>query len=158
MSRNISGLNNPNYNHGKSSHPLYKRWITVKERCYNPHSTSYFIYGGRGIVMCDEWRDSFESFFNWSISSGFAPGLTLDRIDNSKGYSPDNCRWVDMKTQSNNTRKNVFITFNGETKTLTQWAEQLGGSHYLVADRLKYGWTIEEALTIPNGQRRKKVI
>ena len=155
MSRDISGLNNPNYSHGKSGHPLYKRWTTVKERCYNPHCTSYFRYGGRGIVMCDEWRDSFESFFNWSMSNGFTPELTLDRIDNNKGYSPDNCRWVDMKVQSNNTRKNVFLTFNGETKTLTQWAEQLGGTNYLVGLRLKNGWTIEEAVTTTSRPRRR---
>lgn len=156
MSRNISGVKNPNYKHGKSYHPLYIRWKGMKERCYNTNHNSYHNYGARGILMCDEWRDSFESFLNWSISNGYASELTLDRIDNNKGYSPENCRWTDMKVQSNNTRKNVCITFNGETKTLSQWAEQLGGTHYLVAMRLKRGWTVEEALTIPIGEKRRK--
>ena len=97
--------------HGKRHTRLYGVWNNMKNRCYNPKVHNYHRYGARGITVCEEWRDNFEKFCEWAISNGYdenAPfgKCTLDRIDNDKGYSPDNCRWVDAKTQSNNRSNN----------------------------------------------------
>lgn len=93
--------------HGRRESRLYCVWIDMKKRCYNPSTHNYHRYGGRGITICDEWLHNFEAFYDWAIANGYdetAPRgqCTIDRIDNDKGYSPDNCRWVDAKTQNNN--------------------------------------------------------
>ena len=93
--------------HGKSNSRLYRVWATMKNRCHNPNTERYRYYGGRGITVCDEWRNDFQKFYEWAISNGYdenAPfqQCTIDRIDNDKGYSPDNCRWVDMNAQRHN--------------------------------------------------------
>ena len=93
--------------HGKSNTRLNGIWSVMKQRCYNSSNKNYNRYGGRGITVCDEWRNDFQSFYDWAMANGYdenAPTgqCTLDRIDNDKGYSPDNCRWVDMKVQRHN--------------------------------------------------------
>ena len=97
------------YKHGLYKHRLYGVWANMKERCYNPKATEYSAYGGRGIAVCKEWRDNFKAFYDWAISNGYdetAPRgqCTIDRIDNDKGYSPDNCRWISQKAQYTNTQ------------------------------------------------------
>lgn len=126
-------------------------YFGMMQRCYYPNAISYKNYGGRGITVCDEWkgREGRINFYHWSVDNGYSEGLTLERIDNDKNYSPSNCRWATKKEQSNNTRRNHIITFNGETKTLIQWANQLGFTDGgTLLKRLKYGWTLEETLTI----------
>lgn len=96
-----------NRKHGLRYTRLYGVWFGMKARCYNPHYNEYQRYGGRGITICDEWREDFQAFHDWAMANGYdetAPygQCTIDRIDNDKGYSPDNCRWVDLKTQRNN--------------------------------------------------------
>lgn len=88
--------------HGLSRHPIYYIWKDMRSRCHNPNNKSYLRYGGRGITVYEEWRDGPESFFEWSIKNNYRKGLTLDRIDNDKGYSPENCRYV---TKSRNAYK-----------------------------------------------------
>lgn len=114
--------------HGGKNHPLYATWCMMKQRCSNPKNISYPHYGGRGISVCEEWEKDFSAFLNWAIANGWAQGLSLDRIDNNKGYSPENCRWATQKEQCNNKRNNIKASFAGTTKTLTEWAESIGVS------------------------------
>ena len=119
----------------------------MKNRCHNPEADNYKDYGGRGISVCDEWRRSYSAFATWAKQNGYADGLSIDRIDNNKGYSPENCRWVDAFVQGNNKRSNAVFTINGEEKTVTQWAREYGINSITVFSRLYKGMDIVEALT-----------
>lgn len=141
-------VGNRNRTHGKSRIPLYSVWNDMKYRCENPHAYNYNNYGGRGIKLCDEWHE-FEPFYEWSMNNGYEKGLSIDRIDNSGDYEPDNCRWVDMKIQGRNRRTNVYLTYNGETKSVPEWAEIVGISRRVIAERVRKGWSVEKALTTP---------
>ena len=122
-------------------------------RCYRKEHTSYKYYGGRGISICDEWQ-TFKPFYEWALSNGYQENLTLDRIDNNGNYEPSNCRWVTQKIQGNNRRNNHLISYNGETKTISEWADVLGITHQALEYRLMSpSWTIAEALTIKNKSR-----
>lgn len=112
-----------NHSHKMSGTRIYWIWQGLKGRCYNPHDARYERYGGRGITVCDEWKNSFESFYDWAIANGYSESLTIDRRDNDKGYSPDNCRWATNKEQSNNRSTNIRITIGNATKSLTEWCE-----------------------------------
>lgn len=118
----------------------------MKTRCYNKDNPDYKDYGGRGITICDEWLNDFMAFYYWSINNGYKDNLTIDRIDNNKGYSPDNCRWVDVKTQTNNTRRNVLLSYNGKTQSMAQWAKELNISYNTIICRHRKGYTDEECL------------
>jgi hypothetical protein len=138
--------------HGQAESRLYYIWLTMKQRCENPNSTKAKDYCHRGITICREWH-SFEAFQEWALANGYAENLTIDRIDNNKDYSPDNCRWTDNKTQANNRRSNVLLTFNGITQTIAQWAEQLGIKFNTLQGRIKYlNWSVERALTTSVGR------
>lgn len=154
-----NGSNNPNYKDGRTNTRLYRIYNNMKNRCYNERSNSYKNYGGRGITVCDEWKNDFKAFYDWAITHGYRDDLSIDRIDNDKGYSPDNCRWVTNYVQSNNTRRNNLITLNGETHTLKEWADHFGISEKTVRDRLKRGWSVGKSFTIPpNTKYRKKEV
>lgn len=126
---------------------LYSIWRHMIERCYNEKSKSYEDYGGRGITVCDEWKNDIESFRKWALKNGYADNLTIDRKDNDKGYSPGNCRWADVSMQANNRRSNVLIEYKGETKTLMQWCREIGISFSIVQKRLNYGWSVDRAFS-----------
>lgn len=132
--------------HHKSRTPLYQVWRDIKKRCLNKTSSDYHNYGGRGISICNEWKNSFESFYKWAIKSGYSNNLTIDRIDNSGDYCPENCRWVSRQIQCNNTRRNHFITYNGETHTLSDWCKILGLNYYTVRRRFHTGCTSAEKI------------
>lgn len=135
--------------HGKSNSRLFSIWANMISRCENKNIDTYKYYGKRGISVCYEWRNSFQEFYDWSISNGYKENLTLDRIDNNKNYSPDNCRWATIKEQSNNRRGNRILTYNGETRTLTQWAEIIGCRESMLRSRLNRGWSVEKAIETP---------
>lgn len=126
---------------------LYRIYKTMKTRCYNKNRDDYLKYGKRGITICDAWLNDFMSFYDWSMNNGYDDNLTIDRIDNNKGYSPDNCRWVDRKVQANNTRRNKYISYENETYTISQWAEILNIGQSVLSHRLGSNWKTDEILT-----------
>lgn len=137
-----------NSTHKQSGSRLHKIWAGMIQRTRNPNNPNYADYGGRGIGVYDLWL-TFEPFQIWALKSGYTDSLTIDRIDNNKGYSPDNCRWVDRKKQSRNRRSSHMLTYQGETKTLGEWAEQFGINRTTLARRLKLGWSVKDALETP---------
>ena len=138
-----------NSTHGFCGTRLYNIWGLMVQRCYNQNVPCYEAYGGRGIGICLEWREDFQAFYEWAMGNGYKENLTIDRIDNNKGYSPDNCRWVTRKVQANNTRRNHYITHNGETHTLSEWAGFLGLNPDTLGSRIYRGWDVDKALTTP---------
>lgn len=139
--------------HGKSHSRLFSIWSNMISRCENENIKVYQYYGKRGISVCKEWRNDFREFYKWANAHGYKDDLTLDRIDNDKGYAPDNCRWVTMKSQANNTRRNRLITYNGETKTLKQWADIMGCNESMLRSRLNRG--VECRKSYRNTQNKK---
>lgn len=125
-------------------------WGGIIRRCDNPNAEFYHRYGGRGITVCDEWRD-FEVFYKWALHNGYKDNLTIDRIDNDGNYEPSNCRWATWKEQANNKSLNHILTFNGKSQTMTLWAEEAGITRSAIKTRLKNGWSVEKALTTPIG-------
>lgn len=140
-----------NKTHGMSGKRIYRIWMGIKNRCYYEKNKYYSNYGGRGIRVCDEWLESFENFYKWAIENGYAKNLTIDRIDNDGNYEPSNCRWVTRIEQMNNTRRNRMIEYNGERKSVTEFAREFEISPELVHGRLNRGWSVKDALTIPKG-------
>ena len=138
----------------KGEHPardyprLYGVWCNMKTRCYNPKGSCYKLYGGKGIKICDEWLD-FKNFAKWAMENGYDPNApymqcTIDRIDGSKDYSPDNCRWVSAAVQNRNCASNKILTFNGKTQHITDWANELGIPLSTISVRLKRGYPVEK--------------
>lgn len=130
---------------------LKRIWYQMKYRCYNKNSKSYKTYGEKGIKVCNEWLNSFESFYKWAINNGYQNNLTIDRIKNSKGYSPDNCRWVTKSFNSAHTSRwgkeeVITYTYNGITKTIGEWAKSVGMSYKRLRDELKKEQDLEKIL------------
>lgn len=121
----------------KSNTRLYHIYSAMIARCYNPKSTPYRYYGAKGITVCDEWKNSFEAFTLWANNHGYADNLSIDRINNSKGYCPDNCRWVPLTEQSKNRSFCVSYTHNGESHNLKDWCNILGFDYTLAKSRRK---------------------
>ena len=134
-----------NRKHGLRNHPLYKVWRGMRERCLNTKSKKYPDYGGRGINMCDSWKESVVNFYNDMID-GYEKGLHLDRSNNDMGYSKENCRWVKPIINANNKRSNVYICMDGRTHTPAEWGRELGIKDDTINHRRKRGWTDFEAL------------
>lgn len=110
-----------------SKHPLFATWWGMNQRCENPESPAYCMYGARGITVADTWRDVKDGFNRFVQDMGDRPeGTSLDRVDNALGYSKNNCRWGTIEQQSNNRRDNIFVSLNGVTQTIAQWARELG--------------------------------
>ena len=162
--QNYSGMNDTR---------LYHIWNGMKARCYNAASMNYKYYGGRGIKICDEWKNNkgFEHFYEWSMANGYDDSLSIDRIDPNGNYEPSNCRWVTAVVQANNKRRNqtygkekkMTLTYKQTTLTPKEWGDRLGISEYVIRQRLRKGWSVEKTLETPidksksrRGQGRKK--
>jgi hypothetical protein len=144
--------------HQQSGSRLYSVWRGMKERCYITSAINYSYYGGRGITICDEWINSFQAFYDWAMSHGYQDDLTIDRIDNDGNYEPSNCHWTTVKKQSLNKSDNHVVTLNGISKPLIVWCEEHGINYKTVRDRLKRGWSYQDALSKPvQTKRRRKV-
>ena len=141
--------------HRKAKTRLYNVWCGIKQRCCDHKHVSYKIYGAEGKNVCEEWLHNFQAFYDWSMANGFdenAPRgkCTIERIDSTKGYSPDNCRWATNKEQQNNKRNNHIIEYKGKKQTLSQWSEELSINYWTLRNRIyRYGWNIDRALNTP---------
>ena len=128
--------------HGDAKTRLYQCWKGMKARC-----STNMAYVSKGIEVCDEWAESYGSFKSWALSNGYTDSLTLDRIDGSGNYEPDNCRWATPKQQVNNINTNIILTYRDQTKTLAEWCDELGLKYATVWRRLKRtNMSVEDAL------------
>ncbi len=134
---------------GMSTHPLYHKWKAMRERCRYSKNKAYSHYGGRGITICDEWRGDFMAFYDWAMTHGWEPGLTIERIDVDGNYCPENCKFATMKEQGQNKTNSLLITIDGITKTQSQWCEEYGINKTTFRHRLERGWDAKKALTEP---------
>jgi hypothetical protein len=125
---------------GLSNSRLYNIWLHMKGRCCRKTDDHFENYGGRGIKVCDEWKNNFRSFYEWSMSNGYKNDLTIDRIDNNGDSEPSNCRWVSMKSQCNNRRSNILITINNESHNIQEWSDISGIKYCTIYQRIKRGW------------------
>lgn len=144
--------------HGESRTRLYRVWQNIHKRCTCETDEKFERYGGRGITMCDSWSNSFVAFRDWAYATGYdanAPAgeCTIDRIDNSKGYCPENCRWVNRVVQQNNRRVNHLLTIDGEAKTIAEWCRISGKTFSQIYGRLRRGWEAKDAVFKPIDQR-----
>jgi hypothetical protein len=133
--------------HGMVNSPEYQSWENMLARCSNPHSPAYPDYGGRGITVCERWKN----FANFLADMGTKPSSrhSIGRINNDSGYEPLNCQWEDCLQQANNTRSNRWIEYDGERLTMAQWSRKTGLSQKCIQARLAKGWTVEFTLTTP---------
>lgn len=131
-------------------------WQSIKQRCYNQKSISYKNYGAKGIKICDEWKNNPKLFYTWSIKNGYRDDLTIDRINSDKDYCPENCRWVDWKTQMRNTNRNVIITYKEETNCVKYFIDKYNLNKFAIYSRLRKKWNVKDAIEKPVKERRKK--
>ena len=134
--------------HGRSTTRIYYVWSGMRHRCDYPNDTAYKWYGAKGVTVCPDWYD-FETFEAWALTNGYAPGLSIDRIDNSLGYSPDNCKWSTPTEQTAGRKCSCLIEYMGVTMTRGAWAKFLGVDQGTIKDRVERGWSIEDALLLP---------
>jgi len=136
-----------NTTHNLSKHPLYNIWCGMKSRCYDINYHSYAEYGGRGILIGDEWLNSPEVFIKWGLENGWRKGLEIERLDNNFGYFMSNCVWVTRQRQNSNTRRTRYLTWNGKTQIHRVWENELKFSYGTISRRLKLKWSIEKIMT-----------
>lgn len=134
--------------HRKSQTRLYSIWQGMKGRCFRITSPAYKYYGGRGITVCDEWKNDFEAFYDWAMSNGYKDELTIDRIDVNGNYEPDNCRWATRKEQTMNKRRTVMIEINGVLKSLLTISKETGIPYKTLYNRYSRGLKGSELLMV----------
>ena len=135
--------------------PTYGSWSAMKARCNNKKNPRYAGYGGRDIKICEHWLNSFENFL--ADMGERPPGTTLERKNNNGDYEPDNCCWGTSEQQYSNKRNNHFLTYRGQSLHVSKWERQLGFKVGIVASRLRRGWTVQQALSIPRCTKEKKL-
>ena len=141
--------------HKMSSHPAYKVWEGMITRCYSEKHMAYKNYGGRGILVCEKWKESPKDFIIWLEKNGWNRGLQIDRINNDLGYYPENCRIVTGKQNRNNTRVNVHVFLNGETLTVSQAARIVKINESTIRERIRHGWTNDKLFIMPRVYKNK---
>lgn len=132
--------------HGMGRTRLHGIWSNIRYRCGNLNNSRASDYGGRGIKVCDEWANSFEAFRDWALANGYRDDLTIDRIDVNGDYEPSNCRWATLREQGRNKRNNVWLTCNGETHILTDWAKLTNQPKSRLWKRKRLGWSDREII------------
>lgn len=140
-----------NKKHGLSKTNAHRSWIAMLQRCYNPKCERFDVYGGRGITVCERWRESFANFY--ADMGERPPSMSLDRIDSNLGYSKENCRWASTKDQSRNKTNSLFVTIGGERRTLAEWAEISGINYHTLHKRIRLGFSADRLLEDGNGHR-----
>lgn len=139
-----------NTTHCMSKTRLYRIWAGMKDRCYNSKNIKYKDYGGRGIAVCSEWFRDFQAFYDWSMQNGYQPDLTIDRTDVNGNYEPSNCRWATYAEQSNNTRRNVVVSYNGCEYTLKDFCGRFNLDYNKTYSRIHVlNWPIEKVIATP---------
>lgn len=131
-------------------------WRGMRKRCYNRRCKDYPHYGGRGVRMCAEWRDDFESFFSWAMANGYRSDLTIDRVAVNRDYFPGNCRWVSRRAQASNRTSNTLVTVDGHTMTVERWSEESGTPDYTIVRRLAAGWDPKDAVYRPPRRTKRR--
>lgn len=135
--------------HGQCGTPLYGVYRGMLQRCYDKKHIDNKWYSQKGITVCDEWLSGFEPFYEWAMQNGYKQGLSIDRIDNDKGYSPENCKWVTPREQAQNRSTNLNYTLNGKTQCLKRWAEEFGIKYGTLYNRVRLrGIPLAEALQL----------
>jgi hypothetical protein len=134
--------------HRGSRSKLYKVWTSMKQRCHNQADAGYKVYGARGITVCDEWRDSFAAF-RAAVGDPPAPGMSIDRIDGTKGYEPGNVRWATSEQQMSNTSRTRHLNYKDETLTMKQWSVRMGIPYATLRQRIDKGMSVADALETP---------
>ncbi len=139
------------FKHGETETRLHHIWCNIKGRCFSPTNEAYYNYGGRGISMCEEWRNNFTAFRDWANANGHADHLSIDRINNDGNYEPSNCRWATRLEQARNKRTNVKVSGFGDTRCISEWAtdQRCIVDMRLLWSRLSRGWSLEKAMTTP---------
>lgn len=135
-----------NATHGETNSRLYNIWRGMKQRCYNENSDAYDHYGRRGIVICEEWKTSFESFYKWAFNNGYKDNLTIDRINVNGNYEPSNCRWETTREQNRNKQHTVYVEYHGELMTVSDIAEIKGVSVQAIYYRLQNNIDIDKPI------------
>lgn len=141
--------------HGMSNTDEYNIWRKIKNRCLCKTNDSYENYGARGITISNEWQDSFETFYK-DIGPRPSKKHSVDRIDNNGNYCKENCRWATKIEQSNNTRRNIYLEYDGKNLTITDWSKLIGLDYRILSYRFKKGWSSEKILTTPKFSRENK--
>ena len=140
--------------HKTTDSAVYNTWIKMRNRCNNPNDPAYKDYGKRGIKVCSKWED-FNKFEKWCFENGYQKGMSLDRVNNNKGYSPDNCRFTDAKTQANNRRSCKIYEYKGKTQDLQEWCEELNLNYKRMHNRIyKLNWSFEKAVETPVNENK----
>lgn len=136
---------------------LYRIWFSMKQRCYDSKSSNFYLYGGRGISVCAEWKNDYISFYNWAVTNGYSDSLSIDRINNNGNYEPSNCRWATRREQANNTRRNTILTLGNESHTASEWSRITNiGLSTILQRKNVYKWSDERTLTTnPKDYRNK---